>query len=84
MQEIDAFEARNNFDSLLDRVERGEEIVIMRHGKPVARLVAVGAGLDRATSMVAAKRIRARAERSSFGQFDWTALKSDRDASRRT
>ena len=34
MQEIGAFEAKNTLGSLLDRVERGEEIVITRHGKP--------------------------------------------------
>ena len=39
MTEIGAFEAKNSLGSLLDRVERGEEIVITRHGKPVARLV---------------------------------------------
>jgi prevent-host-death family protein len=34
-----AFEAKNRFSELLDRVERGEEVVITRRGKPVARLV---------------------------------------------
>ena len=37
--EVGAFEAKNTLGSLLDRVERGEEIVITRRGKPVARLV---------------------------------------------
>ena len=36
MNEIGAFEAKNKLGQLLDRVERGEEIVITRHGKPVA------------------------------------------------
>ena len=39
MIEIGAFEAKNKFGSLLDRVEDGEEIVITRHGRPVARLI---------------------------------------------
>lgn len=39
MNEIGAFEAKNRLGSLLDRVERGEEITITRHGRPVARLV---------------------------------------------
>lgn len=39
MTEIGAFQAKNALGSLLDRVERGEEITITRHGKPVARLV---------------------------------------------
>jgi prevent-host-death family protein len=36
--EIGAFEAKNCLGQLLDRVERGEEIVITRRGKAVARL----------------------------------------------
>ena len=36
---VGAFEAKTKLSELLDRVERGEEITITRHGKPVARLV---------------------------------------------
>jgi prevent-host-death family protein len=39
MQEVGAFEAKNRFGSLLDKVEKGEEIGITRRGKRVARLV---------------------------------------------
>lgn len=39
MREVGAFEAKNTLGTLLDLVSRGEEIVITRHGKPVARLV---------------------------------------------
>jgi len=35
---VGAFEAKTKFSELLDRVERGEEVVITRHGKEVARL----------------------------------------------
>ena len=42
--EIGAFEAKNTLGSLLDRVEKGEEIIITRRGKPVARLAPVRAG----------------------------------------
>ena len=38
LREIGAFEAKNTFGSLLDLVQKGEEVVITRHGKPVARL----------------------------------------------
>ena len=33
-------EATSQFSRLLDLVERGEEVVIVRHGEPVAQLVA--------------------------------------------
>ena len=38
-----AFEAKTRFGELLHRVERGEEIVITRHDRPVARVVREGA-----------------------------------------
>ena len=82
MQEIGAFEAKNTLGSLLDRVEHGEEIVITRHGKPVARLAPYGSGLDREQARAAAQRIRERAKNLGLGAFDCGALKSDRDAGR--
>jgi prevent-host-death family protein len=82
MQEIGAFEAKNTFGSLLDRVERGEEIIITRHGKPVARLVASSGGIDRQSARAASARIRVRAESLAMERFDWNTLKSERDEGR--
>jgi len=42
MTTVSAFEAKTRFGDLLERVSRGEEIVITRHQKPVARLVPEG------------------------------------------
>ncbi|HEY1171840.1 MAG TPA: type II toxin-antitoxin system prevent-host-death family antitoxin [Verrucomicrobiae bacterium] len=39
MATITAFDAKTRFGELLDRVATGEEIVITRHDKPVARIV---------------------------------------------
>jgi prevent-host-death family protein len=36
---IGAFEAKTHLSSLLDRVAAGEEVLITKHGKPVAKLV---------------------------------------------
>ena len=36
---VGSHEAKTHLARLLDRVERGESIVITRHGEPVARLV---------------------------------------------
>jgi prevent-host-death family protein len=35
---VGSYEAKTHLPSLLDRVEQGEQIVITRRGKPVARL----------------------------------------------
>jgi prevent-host-death family protein len=39
MRSVGAFEAKTHLSRLLDDVEKGETIVITRHGSPVARLV---------------------------------------------
>ena len=82
MQEIGAFEAKNTLGSLLDRVQQGEEIVITRHGKPVARLVPNVGAIDRSAVRAAAGRIRARAKSLKSGAFSWDDLKADRDRGR--
>jgi prevent-host-death family protein len=40
MKALNVHEAKTGFSRLLARVERGEEIIIARAGKPVARLIA--------------------------------------------
>jgi len=82
MQEIGAFEAKNKLAALLDRVERGEEIVITRHGKAIARLVPNVASIDQSQVAAALERIRERARILKAGPFDWDAVKADRDAGR--
>jgi prevent-host-death family protein len=79
--EIGAFEAKNKFGMLLDRVEHGEEIVITRHGKPVARLVPNATRIDKLQARAALERIRARAGNLKEA-FDWAAVRADRDAGR--
>ncbi|MGH9736500.1 MAG: type II toxin-antitoxin system Phd/YefM family antitoxin [Candidatus Acidiferrales bacterium] len=82
MTNIGAFEAKNMLGALLDRVERGEEIVITRHGKPVARLVPNDGGIDRSQARTALDRIRSRAAAVAMRPFDWSVLKNDRDSER--
>jgi prevent-host-death family protein len=47
VREVGAFEAKSKLGQLLDQVEHGEEIVITRRGRPVARLGPVEPGFDR-------------------------------------
>lgn len=39
MRSIQASEAKTHLPRLLDEVERGETLIITRHGRPIARLV---------------------------------------------
>jgi prevent-host-death family protein len=41
MHDVNVHEAKTHLSRLLARVERGEEVVISRFGKPVARLVPI-------------------------------------------
>jgi prevent-host-death family protein len=80
MEEVGAFKAKNTLGALLDRVERGEEIIITRHGKPVARLVPSSGSTNRQEACAAAERIRARAR--GLDAFHWEEWKAHRDEGR--
>jgi prevent-host-death family protein len=81
MREIGAFEAKSKLGTLLDWVEGGEEVLITRRGKAVARLVPAAIGFDRARAAEAAQRIRDRAEKLQ-GSFSWAEWKALRDEGR--
>ena len=55
MLEVNVKDARRKLSSLLDKVERGEEIVIMRRGKKIAMLVSA----ENADEMPSLKAFRA-------------------------
>ena len=85
MDEVGLFEAKNKLSELVDRAERGEEVVITRRGKAVAKLVPVQPPRDRRTNgaPMQSKRIRELAKQMNFGPFDWEEWKSYRDEGRR-
>ncbi len=53
-------EAKAHLSALIDRVERGEEIAIYRHGQPVARLIPARPQYDAVMQRVLALRKRVR------------------------
>ena len=76
MAEVEAFEAMICLSALLDRVARGEEIVITRDGKPVARLVPAQErkGDDVAEAIAEMKRLR---EGTRLDGLSWHALRDE-------
>jgi prevent-host-death family protein len=74
MKEVGAFEAKTRFGQLLDQVEAGDEIVITRRGKIVARLVPPAGAVDREAGAQAAARIRARRRGVRLGGLKIKAL----------
>jgi antitoxin (DNA-binding transcriptional repressor) of toxin-antitoxin stability system len=85
MLQFGAFEGKNKFGKLLDLAEAGEEIVITRHGKPVAT---ISGTVQRTPEQIeqaraAAERIRKRAAERKTGPFNWEEWKAFRDEGRR-
>lgn len=63
MTEVGLFTAKTNLSQLISRVEKGETIVITRHGRPVAKLLSVQPTRtfdqkQRAKTIASIKRIR--------------------------
>ena len=46
-ESVNVYEAKTHLSQLLDRAAAGEEIVIARAGRPIARLVALAESSDR-------------------------------------
>ena len=67
MQTLGVFEAKNHLTALLDDVEEGDEVLITRRGKPVARLVPAESGFDRAKARKAAEGLRAASKGQTLG-----------------
>ena len=82
MRQVGAFEAKNTLGSLLDLVEQGEEVIITRHGRVVARLVPARPIRNREQARAAIQRIRERAVKCKLGPFKWLEWKSYRDEGR--
>lgn len=58
MEIVGAYEAKTHLPRLLDRVARGESLIITRHGRPVAQLTPVAT--ERELAQQAAARIMER------------------------
>lgn len=73
---VGAFDAKTHLSTLLERVARGEEVVITRHGKPVARLIPETAA-QRADMDAIIGRLKAARAGITLGDLDWKALRDE-------
>jgi prevent-host-death family protein len=78
MTTIGAFEAKTHLSALLDRVAAGEEVIITKHGKPIARLVAAHS-IDHARANDAFAKLKELRKGTMLGDLSWKEL---RDAGR--
>jgi prevent-host-death family protein len=75
---VGAFEAKTQLSALLEKVAAGEEVLITKHGKPIARLVkAEDAAREDADAAIA--KLKAMRAGVTLGE-DWKTL---RDTGRR-
>ncbi|HEX3862788.1 MAG TPA: type II toxin-antitoxin system prevent-host-death family antitoxin [Stellaceae bacterium] len=73
---VGAFEAKTHLSSLLDRVAGGEEVVITKHGKPVARLVGVTVR-DQAKIDDVVERLKEFRKGTTLGGLSWKELRDE-------
>ncbi len=76
MLKVGAFEAKTHLSSLLARVARGEEVLITKRGKPMARLVPAGQG-DRDGVAEAIRELRGLDDGLRLGGLDWKELRDE-------
>jgi prevent-host-death family protein len=69
MKSIGAFEARTHLSELLERVNRGEKIIITRHGVPTALLVPVTETAPKLTHQEVAEGLLALRKRVKPGKM---------------
>jgi prevent-host-death family protein len=81
---IGAYDAKTRLSELLDRVEKGEQIVITRHGRPVARLIPEGLSDRSAASAALAQLTQYQNKLAARGvHFTTEELRAMRDEGRR-
>jgi prevent-host-death family protein len=79
MATVGAFEAKTKFSALLERAERGEQIVITRRGKPVAKLVRIDQRSPEDSERLM-ERFKTARKNATLGGISWKEL---RDAGRK-
>ena len=76
MREVGVLEAKTHLSSLLEAVAAGEEILITRHGRPLARLTPVaesGRAGPEVARAIRALRDEIAAKYGADAAFDWKA-----------
>lgn len=76
MQTIGAFHAKTHFSALLDQVENGEQIIITKHGHPVAKLVPIHITTQEVIHDTI-QRLKDFAKSNKLDGLDWKALRDE-------
>ncbi len=77
MESIGLFEAKTHLSELIARAERGEEVIITRHNKPVAKLVPIAKVARDGAGRRSAVNALLRSARGRTLGLDWKALRDE-------
>lgn len=77
MIHVGSYEAKTHLPKLLDSVERGETVVIMRHGRPAARLMPIMQDGPDARSVIDDFKTFSRSRRRTLGRLSPRSLIED-------
>jgi prevent-host-death family protein len=73
---VGAFDAKTHLSALLEKVASGEEVVITKHGRPVARLVSASR-FDRGRVNEAFDKLKALRKGTTLGGLSWKTLRDE-------
>jgi len=79
MRTIGTFDAKTHFSALIEQVEKGEQVTITKHGKPVAKLIPTSLK-NPEQARLAIQRIESLSKNLKLKGLDWKSL---RDQGRR-
>jgi len=77
METVGLFEAKTHLSELIARAERGEEVIITRHNRPVAKLVPFASDAADAASRRDAVQSLLRAATGRRLGLDWKTLRDE-------
>ena len=73
---VGVFEAKTHLSTLLDRVAAGEEVVITKHGRPVARLIGAQ-NIDRVRVNDALEKLKTLRKGTTLDGLSWKELRDE-------
>lgn len=73
---VGAFEAKTHLSALLDKVEQGEEVLITKRGKPIAKLVPARVG-DAAELEGVVARLKELRRKTTLEGLSWRELRDE-------
>lgn len=76
MQTVGAFHAKTHFSALLEEVERGKQVIITKHGRPVAKLVPA-THINQSLIKQTIQQLKKFSQKNKLGNLDWKTLRDE-------